>query len=42
VALGVSAAYSVAEEAGSVAAAMADPADRLEDLAARVARTWSR
>jgi glycerate kinase len=38
----VEAAYSVAEEAGSVAAALARPADRLADLAARVAGEWSR
>jgi glycerate kinase len=30
----------VAEHAGSVEAAMADPADRLADLAAHVARRW--
>jgi glycerate kinase len=41
-AAGVEAAYSVAEEAGSVAAALARPADRLADLAARVAGEWSR
>src|SRR5829696_6683796 len=41
-AAGVQAAYSVAEEAGSVAAAMQRPADRLADLAARVAGQWSR
>jgi glycerate kinase len=40
-AAGVEAAYSVAEEAGSVEAALARPADRLADLAARVARRWS-
>ncbi len=42
VALGAAGAFSVADQAGSVAAAMAAPADRLADLAARVARTWSR
>jgi len=41
-AAGVEAAYSVAEQAGSVEAAMARPADRLSELAARVAREWSR
>ena len=41
-AAGVEAAYAVAEEAGSVAAALDRPADRLADLAARVARQWSR
>lgn len=41
-AAGVEAAYSVAEHAGSVAAALDRPADRLADLAARVARDWSR
>jgi glycerate 2-kinase len=41
-AAGVEAAYSVADEAGSVAAALARPADRLADLAARVAGRWSR
>jgi glycerate kinase len=39
-AAGVEAAYAVAEHAGSVEAAMADPADRLADLAAHVARRW--
>ena len=34
-AAGVEAAYSVAEQAGSVEAAMARPADRLRELAAR-------
>jgi glycerate 2-kinase len=41
-AAGVEAAYSVAEQAGSVEAALARPADRLAELAARVAREWSR
>jgi glycerate kinase len=39
-AAGVEAAYAVAEEAGSVEAALAYPADRLADLAARVAGHW--
>ena len=39
-ALGVSAAYSVVDIAGSAEAAVADPAARLADTAARVARTW--
>jgi glycerate kinase len=41
-AAGVEAAYSVVEQAGSVEAAMERPADRLTELAARVAREWSR
>ena len=41
-AAGVEAAYSVADQAGSVEAAMARPADRLSELAAHVAREWSR
>jgi glycerate kinase len=41
-AAGVEAAYAVAEHAGSVAAALDRPADRLADLAARVATRWSR
>ena len=41
-AAGVEAAYSVADEAGSVEAALQWPADRLADLAARVAGQWSR
>lgn len=41
-AAGVEAAYSVADQAGSVEAAMAEPADRLAELAARVAGQWSR
>jgi glycerate kinase len=41
-AAGVEAAYSVAEQAGSVEAAMERPAGRLSELAARVAREWSR
>lgn len=40
-AAGVDAAYAVEESAGSLAAALAQPADRLADLAARVARTWT-
>lgn len=40
-AAGVEAAYSMAEHAGSVAAAMADPAVQLQSLAQRVARLWS-
>lgn len=39
---GVEAAYSVADEAGSVREAMSRPADRLADLAARVAGQWGR
>lgn len=39
-AAGVEAAYSVAEQAGSVEAALAHPYDTLADLAARVARQW--
>ena len=41
-AAGVDAAYSVVEQAGSVEAAMERPGDRLTELAARVAREWSR
>jgi glycerate 2-kinase len=41
-AAGVEAAYSVADVAGSVEAALTRPADRLADLAARVAGQWSR
>jgi glycerate kinase len=41
-AIGVAAAYSVAEVAGSIAASMADPAGTLADTGERVARTWSR
>jgi glycerate 2-kinase len=41
-AAGVEAAYSVADEAGSVAESLRRPADRLADLAARVAGQWSR
>jgi glycerate kinase len=41
-AAGVEAAYSVAEQAGSVEAALERPADRLAELAARVAAEWSR
>jgi glycerate kinase len=40
-AVGVEAGYAVADLAGSVEAALAWPADRLADLAARVARQWS-
>jgi glycerate 2-kinase len=39
---GVEAAYAVADHAGSVAAALERPSDRLADLAAHVARQWSR
>ncbi len=39
---GVESAYSVVDLAGSVEAALDRPAERLTDLAARVARTWSR
>jgi glycerate kinase len=41
-ALGVAAAYSVAESAGGSESAQAQPAEQLAVLAARVARTWSR
>ena len=41
-AAGVQAAYSVADLAGSVEAALEWPADRLADLAARTAGQWSR
>lgn len=41
-AAGVASAYAVAEVAGSVPAAMAEPARHLAALAERVARTWSR
>ncbi|GDY30402.1 putative glycerate kinase [Gandjariella thermophila] len=41
-AVGVEAAYSVAEHAGSVAAAFADPAGTLAALARHVASQWSR
>ncbi len=40
-AAGVDAAYAVEESAGSLAAARREPAARLEDLAERVARTWT-
>lgn len=40
-AAGIDAAYAVEESAGSVAAALAEPAARLADLAARVARSWT-
>jgi glycerate kinase len=40
-AAGISAAYSVAEHAGSVAEALRRPAEGLEALAHRVAREWS-
>ena len=39
-AIGVNAAFAVVEEAGSVDAALAEPAARLADTAARAARTW--
>jgi glycerate 2-kinase len=41
-AVGVESAYSVVDLAGSVDAALDRPAERLAELAARVARTWSR
>jgi glycerate kinase len=41
-ALGVESAYAVTELAGSTEAALADPVRHLEELAARVARGWSR
>lgn len=41
-AAGVDAAYSVAEDAGGVAASLADPAGTLAALAERVAARWSR
>jgi glycerate kinase len=41
-AVGVDAAYSAAEIAGSAEASLADPTAWLAALAARVARTWSR
>jgi glycerate kinase len=41
-AAGVEAAYALAERAGSVAAAMERPAERLADLAQEVAAEWSR
>ncbi|HST67073.1 MAG TPA: glycerate kinase [Mycobacteriales bacterium] len=41
-AAGVEKAYSVAEQAGSVEAALERPAARLSELAAAVAREWSR
>jgi len=41
-AAGVEAAYALAEVAGSVEAAKAEPARHLAELAARVARAWSR
>lgn len=41
-ALGVAAAYSVAENAGGSESAAAQPAEQLAALASRVARTWSR
>lgn len=40
-AAGIDAAYAVEEVAGSLAAALAEPASRLADLAERVARTWT-
>ncbi|MBP2334374.1 glycerate kinase [Saccharothrix coeruleofusca] len=41
-AAGVQESYAVAEHAGSVAASLADPAGTLADLAAHVAKGWSR
>jgi glycerate 2-kinase len=41
-AVGVESAYSVVDLTGSVEAALDRPAERLAELAARVARTWSR
>ncbi|GEC21680.1 hypothetical protein PHY01_39630 [Pseudonocardia hydrocarbonoxydans] len=41
-AAGVDSAYSVADDAGGVAASLADPAGTLAALAARVAARWSR
>ncbi|MGQ0623535.1 MAG: glycerate kinase family protein [Sporichthyaceae bacterium] len=41
-AVGVESAFSVAEHAGSVGAAMAAPAEHLSGLAARVATSWAR
>ena len=41
-AIGVESAYSMAQEAGSVQEAIANPAHWLSALATRVARTWSR
>ncbi|MGI8870808.1 MAG: glycerate kinase family protein [Mycobacteriales bacterium] len=41
-AVGVDRAYSIAEHAGSIEAAMSDAAARLADLAAHVARQWHR
>lgn len=41
-AVGVTAGYAVVDQAGSVAAAMTEPAARLADLAEHVARQWSR
>jgi len=40
-AAGIDAAYSIEESAGSAAAARAEPAARLADLAERVARSWA-
>ncbi|MGB9375945.1 MAG: glycerate kinase, partial [Mycobacteriales bacterium] len=40
-ALGVDAAYSLAEHAGGVPAAMAQPAVHLRSLARRTAKEWS-
>ncbi|MGQ0631084.1 MAG: glycerate kinase family protein [Sporichthyaceae bacterium] len=40
--LGIESAFSVADHAGSPAAAMAAPAEHLSALAARVATTWAR
>lgn len=41
-AMGVESAYPAAESPAEVAASLAHPAERLADLAQRVARTWSR
>jgi glycerate 2-kinase len=41
-AVGVDAAFGVAEHAGSVEASMADPAGTLAALAEQVARQWSK
>jgi glycerate 2-kinase len=41
-AIGVESAYSMADQAGSVDQAMARPSEHLQNLAHRVARTWSR
>lgn len=41
-AIGIEAAYAMSDHVGSVEQAMAQPSHHLADLAARVARTWSR